>query len=154
MSVEWFRRATVYAIRHNPTGKIYVGRTERLNTRVHQHMTQLIKGTHPIERMQQDFDQYGNDYSLFILYDSKQSGNMTCECKTIESLFMTILDTRNPDKGYNYKDNSNDFYLDKTKGIKIEYRSDAFLDPRYKKYRSPNRHERAVFIEEECDVKA
>ena len=130
--VDPFERGTVYAIRHNPTGRIYVGSTTNLNARLRSHMAALINGKHPVELMQRDYEHYGNDYSLFILYDTLLQKKYIKDCRMIERLFMTLLGTRDPEKGYNYRDGK-DFSLDKLQEYKILYHSKDWMDPRYLK---------------------
>lgn len=97
---------TVYAIRHNPTGKIYVGSTKHLETRLRQHISALMGGRHSIEQMQKDCDEYGADYSFCILACLNCGSGFFIN--RIESLYMTILGTRDPARGYNYKDPTTD----------------------------------------------
>lgn len=124
--------ATVYAIRHNPTGKIYVGATDRLDYRLKAHMNALREGYHPVAMMQADYDNYGDDYSFAILYSGPRSiGNALFQ---IEKMYMTILGTRNPSKGYNYKDITHDFDISTKRFYKIpmEYIGSRSIDPRAK----------------------
>lgn len=97
----------IYALRHNPTGKIYVGCSNNVERRVHEHLTQLSHNRHPVETMQADFNTYGNDYSYFVLFEAFAA----YDAFLMERHFMSLLDTRNPEKGYNHKDNSNNFSL-------------------------------------------
>ena len=106
----------VYAIRHNPTGKIYVGSTyHEVEFRVRQHIVKLRNHKHPIENMQSDFDEYGDDYSYFILFLSSN----TREVFDREKDYMSMLRTRDPEYGYNYKDHSYDFSLDELEEYKV-----------------------------------
>ncbi len=58
---------TIYAIQHNKTGRIYIGSTTNLDSRYRSHMSALRGRRHHNEEMQKDFDEYGEDYSLFVL---------------------------------------------------------------------------------------
>lgn len=146
MSAEWFDRATIYAIRHNPTGRIYVGRTKRLNDRLHQHFRDLEYGIHSSKEMQEDYNKYEKDYSLFILYDSFTATKYTPELRMLEKLFMTILQTMNPEKGYNRQDQMNAFSLNRLPEYKIDYDISACLDPRYKRILQKKKSERSYYI--------
>ena len=107
---------SVYAIRHNPTGKVYVGSTyHEVKFRVRQHIVKLRNHKHSIELMQKDFDEYGDDYSYFIVYVS----NYEREAFEREKLVMNLLRTRDPKYGYNYKEWSKDFSLDDFKEHKV-----------------------------------
>lgn len=108
-------KACVYAIRHEPTGKVYVGCSKNVERRLVAHMNHLISGTHPVKMMQDDFDEYGGDYSYFILFEAYAA----YDAFEMEKHFMSLLGTRNPDVGYNYKDNSNDFSLKNLKRHKL-----------------------------------
>ena len=57
----------VYAIRHNVTGRVYIGSSCRVDRRFQQHISDLRCHRHPVEDMQADFDQYGEDFSMTIL---------------------------------------------------------------------------------------
>ena len=100
---------TVYAIRHKPTGRIYVGSTGNLEARIATHMSKLRNHKHPCRAMQADFDVYGDNYDVAILYQGKVGGT---DLTKIESAFMSLLKTRNADFGYNSNDHSKDFDLD------------------------------------------
>ena len=101
-------KACIYVIRHNPTGKVYVGCTKNVERRVSEHMKQLSFGKHPVGMMQDDYNQYGGSYSYFVVFEAYAS----YDAFMMEKNFMSLLDTRNPQKGYNYKDWSNNFSLD------------------------------------------
>ncbi|MBP5720398.1 MAG: GIY-YIG nuclease family protein [Bacteroidales bacterium] len=109
----------VYALRHNPTGRVYVGSTYDLTMRVYQHIYKLRNGTHPIENMQRDFYQHGEDYTLYILDTLRDY----CDNRK-EFMWMDILDTRNQDVGYNYSDHSKKTSLDLFKGIRLPTKMD------------------------------
>lgn len=134
-SYEPVLRSTVYAIRHNKTGRIYVGATNRLGNRIKQHIDALREGRHPNELMQSDFYKYGDDFSFCILHDfyRRDEGALYL----VERMFMTILKTRNPEYGYNYKDNSTDFKLDSVTFHKIDtnrFLREGDLEPRSSGY--------------------
>lgn len=58
---------TVYALRHNVTGRIYVGLTRHYKDRKRQHVLELRKGKHTNKSLQDDFNRYGDDFSFFEL---------------------------------------------------------------------------------------
>lgn len=92
----------VYAIRHDPTGKIYVGSTNNLCSRLSSHFTALKGGYHKNEAMQRDCNERGFSYSVFVLdfVTSFQDRNK-------EYLWIDALGTRSADVGYNSGDHSN-----------------------------------------------
>lgn len=89
----------VYAIKHEPTGKIYVGSTGCSLTRGRNHLSSLRSGTHRNVEMQKDCNDYGYDYSFFIL---DHISNWSERNK--EYLWMDALNTRDPKYGYNTGD--------------------------------------------------
>ena len=98
----------VYALVHNPTGKIYVGRTAHTpDFRVRQHISALRNHYHPNNVMQEDYETFGDDYSYYILYASTDDFLV----REQEKVFMGLLKTRDPQFGYNTKDRTNDVTL-------------------------------------------
>ena len=128
-------KACVYAIRHEPTGKVYVGCTSDVERRVDEHMKQLVSGTHTVEMMQNDFDEYGGNYSYFILFEAYAS----YDAFAMEKNFMSLLGTRNPEVGYNYKDNSNEFSLKDFKKHKIRLKDVKKLE-KHRKNKIPKNY--------------
>ena len=57
----------VYMILHNPTGRMYIGQSTKVEQRIKHHMTMLRAGKHPVEDMQKDFNEFGEDYTITIL---------------------------------------------------------------------------------------
>lgn len=93
------RVKTIYAIQHNVTKRIYIGSTQNVRKRYFQHISKLRNGKHSVEDMQKDFDQYGEDYALFILEEINGCGN---RAKEYEWMRKYRSDVRGI--GYNYKD--------------------------------------------------
>ena len=89
----------VYAIQHNTTGRIYVGSTKNVTNRYWAHMGDLRNGKHCNKGMQKDFNEYGENYSLYIL-DTIETGKQ----KDIEYYWMEKLKTYDPKIGYNKND--------------------------------------------------
>lgn len=89
----------VYAIQHNITKRIYIGSSQNIESRYLNHMYQLRKGKHTIEDMQADFNEYGEDYSLFVLEEFTSFADRCVEYKWMEKYQSHIRG-----KGYNYKD--------------------------------------------------
>lgn len=92
----------IYAIKHNVTKRIYVGSTKDPKHRFATHLSMLRNGKHIVEDMQKDFDEYGDNFTFFILEtvpDYKDRGR--------EYEFMLFLESHIRGKGYNYKDHVN-----------------------------------------------
>ncbi len=87
----------VYAIQHNVTGRIYVGSTSKnVNNRYRQHMCALRAGKHTNVEMQRDFDEYGEDYTLFVV-----DRIADYEHRSLEKEWMEKLRTNDTRIGYN-----------------------------------------------------
>lgn len=89
----------VYALQHNVTKKMYIGSSADPENRYCGHIGQLRKHKHPVEDLQDDYDKYGEDFSLFILDDI----NVISESHK-ETDWMKKYNTLERGKGYNYKD--------------------------------------------------
>lgn len=92
----------VYALQHNPTGRIYVGRTTALESRIKAHIYALHGKKHPNELMQRDHDEYGDDYTVYVL--EKFEGSPYPDITVSEQGWMDKLNTGDPRVGYNFKD--------------------------------------------------
>lgn len=57
----------IYAIQHNVTKKIYIGKSKNVYKRYEQHLSALRHKNHTSLEMQKDFNEYGEDYSVFVL---------------------------------------------------------------------------------------
>lgn len=95
---------TVYAIQHNITKRIYVGSPNDIESRYWGHMSALRNHKHNVEDMQSDFNEYGEDYSLFILDEIKEFSERRKEYEWMGKLKSNIRGI-----GYNYKDNAKPF---------------------------------------------
>ena len=91
----------VYALKHNPTGKVYVGSTNMPKKRIAGHLGALARGVHSNKAMQEDCNKFGCDYSAFILDTIERYPD-----RNKEFYWMDILSTRGPERGYNQKDQS------------------------------------------------
>ena len=70
-------------------------------------MRQLQHNKHPVKQMQNDFNTYGGDYVYYILFRAYAA----YDAFSMERHFMSLLNTRDPQKGYNGGDVSKDFSL-------------------------------------------
>lgn len=89
----------VYALLNTVTKRIYIGSSSNVELRLRSHFSSLKCGKHSVEEMQQDYDEYGNHFKLFILGEIK-----TYDHKKDEYIWMTKLHTNDRKYGYNYKD--------------------------------------------------
>lgn len=89
----------VYAIKHNKTGRIYIGSSSNLDRRIKHHMAALRRHAHTVEDMQADYDKYGEDYTLSILEEIFEYKDRKKEYEWMGKYQSNIRGI-----GYNYKD--------------------------------------------------
>ena len=91
------------------------------------HLSQLRSGKHPVEKMQEDCDKYGFDYSVAVLMD----GRTEKVDRLSERFFQLLYQTRDPEHGYNYKEQPWELAKSRISAYKVpdDY-LDYFLDPR------------------------
>lgn len=92
-------RRVVYSIKHNATGREYIGKTKNLETRIYQHKQALKRGQHIVEDMQRDYDEYGDDFTVSTLEIITTFEDNKREYELIRSHESHIRG-----KGYNYRD--------------------------------------------------
>lgn len=90
----------IYAIKHNVTGKVYIGSTNQpLKVRYANHIGLLRKGKHSSKELQKDFIEFGEDFTVYKIGDIKDFNE-----KDKEYQMMLEYDTVNPKYGYNQGD--------------------------------------------------
>ena len=89
----------VYGIQHNETGRIYIGSSQELEVRIRSHLYMLRSGTHHNALMQKDYDEYGEDYTVFEIEVINNADE-----RDREFYWMEKLHTDDPTIGYNGKD--------------------------------------------------
>ena len=92
---------TIYAIQHRQTGRIYVGRTASLDQRLKAHFLALRSNSHPNELMQSDYNEFGEDYEIFILEEVENKYPLR---RDAEHKWMETLGTGDERIGYNSRD--------------------------------------------------
>lgn len=90
----------IYIIENTANGKKYVGQTGDTKRRFDQHLKLLKANNHPCEKMQNDFNEYGEDCFKFTPVQYENS----CEINMCECIWMAALKTYDPEYGYNYED--------------------------------------------------
>lgn len=89
----------IYAIQHNVTKRIYIGSSKNPAERYLNHINRLKNRKHTVEDMQKDFDEYGEDFSLFIVDEIA-----TFQDRKKEYEWMRKYKSNIRGIGYNYKD--------------------------------------------------
>ncbi len=90
---------TVYAIQHNKTSRTYIGSSKNPEKRVRSHLSALRSGRHSIKDMQDDFDLYGDDYTITYLEEITDYSDRFHEYD-----WMYRYNSHIRGKGYNYMD--------------------------------------------------
>lgn len=91
---------TVYALRHEATGKMYIGSTADLPKRFKSHCSRLKCGTHNSKSLQADFDHYENKNLTLIALEEITA----YRDKDKEYEWMDFYQTTDPARGYNSAD--------------------------------------------------
>lgn len=99
----------IYAIQHNVTKKMYIGKTKDVYKRYYQHLCELRLGKHRSPEMQEDFNKYGKDFSVYVL-EEIENGKKSIRCnghsrtaeRVREIYWMEKYDTLK--NGYNKQD--------------------------------------------------
>lgn len=90
---------SIYKITHIPTGRIYIGSSNVPKYRLESHMSALKHGRHPVEDMQADYDELGDNYDFSIIGQIKDA---TENHKEYDCMLECGSNIRG--QGYNYKD--------------------------------------------------
>jgi len=95
--------STIYAIRCTENGKVYIGRTQNLERRMREHLTELKKGIKDIGGrkncgFQDDFNKYGEScFEVYILEENVYPEH----AQERESLWIEEYQSNDPEYGYN-----------------------------------------------------
>lgn len=91
---------TIYALRHEATGKVYIGSTAQPRQRFLKHCNRLKNGTHNSKQFQSDYDRHDDKSLTLVELDVVQ--NFDERYKEYE--WMKAYNTFDPARGYNYAD--------------------------------------------------
>ena len=89
----------IYAIKHNKTGRTYIGSSSNVDRRLKNHISALRRGSHIVEDMQDDFNKYGEDYTFSILEEIFEHKDRKKEYEWMKKYQSNVRGI-----GYNYKD--------------------------------------------------
>lgn len=92
------RSPGIYSIRHQPSGKVYVGSAISLRKRLNTHLSDLRKNKHHSNRLQNAWNKYGSEMfcvEVLLLVDDKK------QLIEQEQHFLDLLEPFKPHKGYN-----------------------------------------------------
>lgn len=122
--------AEVYAIKQNTTGKFYVGSTTVAEYRIKAHLSNLKSNRHSNKYLQSDFNKYGFDFTYYIL---ERNIRTDYEARKLEYLWMNILQSNIPDKGYNLSKSERPIDFNLLEQIEIKYTRGNMLDKGFDK---------------------
>ena len=89
----------IYLIRHEKTGRIYIGSSSKPERRYLTHINHLKAGTHPVEDMQKDFNEYGFNFTFTLIDEISDQSEVSKEYQWMRNFRSYIRGV-----GYNYKD--------------------------------------------------
>lgn len=90
---------SIYKITHVPTGRVYVGSSNNPENRLKAHLSALRNGKHPVEDMQVDFEEFGENYDFSVIGQIKDKSEDHKEYD-----YMLEFGSNIRGHGYNYKD--------------------------------------------------
>ena len=97
----------IYAIQHNVTKRVYVGCAHNIHYRYMAHLYALRKRRHNSQRMQEDFDKYGSDFTVTKLDQANEGwtriGDRPYSYHTLKEIGWMIR-LNSVETGYNYQD--------------------------------------------------
>ena len=131
----------MYALKHNQTGKIYIGCSRDVERRIREHLTALRSHYHPVDKLQQDYDLYGSNFSYYVLCEAYNG----IDAFFIEKQFMSLLHTRDDAYGYNTEDSSSDFSLDQYEEHIIPVGSTK-IHKRISKHQQPKCKDKTIYF--------
>lgn len=92
----------IYAIQHNITKRIYIGQSGCAENRIKKHMRDLLAGQHSNSELQKEFDEYGMEFSFYLIEDNVEPNSSS----KIEMFWMSIFHSTDPKTGYNLNEAS------------------------------------------------
>lgn len=90
----------IYAIRHNKTGRVYIGCTTT-DSRVRTHLQSLKNGKHKNELLQKDCNEYGYDFTAYLLEILNRDQQKHIDPHEREAYWIHYYGTDDAAKGYN-----------------------------------------------------
>lgn len=103
------KESTIYCIRCKENGKVYIGRTQRIESRIKEHFQELRRnqkrhyseGRYGASGFQEDYNKFGEDsFEVYILEENVSPEN----CKARERYWIKHYNSANPFLGYNFLD--------------------------------------------------
>ena len=86
-------------IKHNVTGRMYIGSAFDPDVRTATHFCKLRAGKHPVEDMQDDFNKFGNHFTVSIIGEINNADENVKEFEAMDEFQSCVRGI-----GYNYKD--------------------------------------------------
>ena len=92
------RISGVYRITNKNNGKLYIGISNNIFSRMKDHLVSLKKGRHSNQRMQEEFDLHGEESFIFEIIDTRKF-----DLRIIEAEYIVKNKSILPEFGYNYE---------------------------------------------------
>lgn len=125
--------STIYAIRCKESGRVYIGRTYRLEARIREHFTNLrreqknYRSGIEVSSFLKDYIRYGEDSFFVYILEENVLPEM---CKEREAFWIAEYHATNPKYGYNKLDEQDKY---------ISYKFKQGLPPNRYKYEHAGR---------------
>lgn len=89
----------IYCIANTENGKMYIGQSLNIETRLYEHKRHLMNGEHINKHLQYSWDKYGGGHFIFGVLEICSPENLDSE----EIRFIELYSTMNDKFGYNKK---------------------------------------------------
>jgi group I intron endonuclease len=96
MAEEKIPQSGIYAIRHDASGKLYVGSAVNLKRRFKDHRVRLVRGDHHAQKLQRSWDKYGENAFSFILLEACEPADLLLR----EQYWMDVTESAS-ERGFN-----------------------------------------------------
>ena len=89
----------VYRIRNTSTGKVYIGSSKNMTSRMRGHRRDLRDKKHPNEHLQSAFDKYGEEHFVFEFVRKTEAAK--AQLLLWEQFYIVLFNASNREFGYN-----------------------------------------------------
>lgn len=98
----------IYCIRNIKNNKIYIGQTNDIEVRWHNHINMLRRNAHNNLHLQNAWNKYGeNNFEFFVIYEATENDNLN----SLEKYYIKLYNTNDENCGYNLTDGGEGYKL-------------------------------------------